>query len=232
MHIAANTLSGILGVALIFVTLSDVFQSVIVPRAIERKFRLSSYLWRAMWWLWPKLAWRIFAKDDDRREDLLALFAPTALITLIVMWITLLVLGYGELFWALRSQLAPHIHSFWDATYFSGTSVLTIGYGDIVARGGVARTTTLFAGASGLGVFATTTAFLFAIFGTFQSREQFVVILGARAGAPPSGLGLLESGSVRRARSGASTYTARWSTLDCRCNGEPLSLSGTRVLSL
>jgi hypothetical protein len=55
----------------------------------------------------------------------------------------------------------------------------------------MARLLSVAAGASGLGVVSVTTAFLFAIFGTFQSREQFVVTIGARAGSPPSGVGLL-----------------------------------------
>ena len=34
-------------------------------------------------------------------------------------------------------------------------------------------------------------SFLFSIFAAFQQRERFVVTIGARAGVPPSGLGLL-----------------------------------------
>lgn len=213
MQSASNTLIGLVGAALVLATLSDVFQSVIVPRAAGRLLRLSSYLWRFMWLLWPKIAWRIFPSDENRREDFLAVFAPTALVALLVMWITLLVLGYGALFWALRSQMVPHIHSYWAAAYFAGTSILTIGYGDIIARGGLARFAALCAGASGLGVFATTTAFLFAIFGTFQAREQFVVLLGARAGSPPSGIGLLttaEYGGIEAAQPLTLRDGQRW----------------------
>jgi hypothetical protein len=75
--------------------------------------------------------------------------------------------------------------------YFAGTSFLTIGYGDITAGSGLARLVSLCAGASGLSVVAVVTAFLFSVFGAFQRREVFVVLLGARAGAPPTGVGLL-----------------------------------------
>ena len=33
-----------------------------------------------MWYLWPRLAWRLYAGDADRREDFLAIFAPLMLI--------------------------------------------------------------------------------------------------------------------------------------------------------
>lgn len=204
MHIASNTLSGIFGLVLIVATLSDVFQSVIVPRAVGRNFRLSSYLWRVMWWMWPQLAWRMYPNNEDRRENFLAVFAPTALVIMLIMWVGFLTLGYGSLLWSLRAQISPPIHSYWTAAYFAGTSILTIGYGDVVARGGLARFVALCAGASGLGVVSTTTAYLFAIFGTFQTREQFVVLFGARAGSPPSGLGLLATAAYCGLQAGES----------------------------
>ena len=49
------------------------------------------------------------------------------------------------------------------------------------------------AGASGFGVVAVVTAFLFQLFGAFQTRENFVVTFGPKAGAPPSGVTLLET---------------------------------------
>jgi hypothetical protein len=49
----------------------------------------------------------------------------------------------------------------------------------------------LIAAATGLATVAVVTSFLFATFGSFQQREHFVVTLSARAGLPPSGVGLL-----------------------------------------
>lgn len=181
----------LLGLALIVLTLSDVFQSVIVPRAVGRIFRPSSYLWRVLWAIWPPLAWRIHPQDESAREDFLATFAPLALILMLAMWATLLVLGFGALFWVLRAEIHPSPRTFWGASYFAGSAFLTIGFGDFVGNTGLTRLVSLCAGASGLGVVSITTAYLFAIFGFFQSRESFIVTIGARAGSPPSGLGLL-----------------------------------------
>ncbi len=68
---------------------------------------------------------------------------------------------------------------------------MTIGFGDIVARAGAARLVSVLAGLAGLSLLSINTAYLFAIFGSFQQRETFVVTVGARAGAPPSGVNLL-----------------------------------------
>ena len=187
--IVINVVAALAGLFLIWVSLRDVFQSVIVPRAVDRRLRISAALVRRLWRLWPVLAWRI--ADDDAREDFLATFAPFALVCLLAAWVFTLIVGYRLVFFALRGQLQPQPVNLWKALYFAGSSLLTIGFGDITGRTGLARLLSIAAGASGLSVVAVTTAFLFAVFGAFQRREVFVVSLGSRAGSPPSGLGLL-----------------------------------------
>lgn len=181
----------VVGMLLIVGALNDVFQSVIVPRAVGRRFRPSYYQSRTLWWIWPLAARRIYPNDEDRREDFLAAFAPSNLIANLMMWSLLLLIGYATIFFALRAQMRPALASFGDAFYFAGTSFFTLGFGDFVGNSGLTRLASLAAGASGFGIISTTTAYLFAIFGAFQTREQFVVTVGARAGSPPSGVGLL-----------------------------------------
>jgi hypothetical protein len=117
-----------------------------------------------------------------------------------MVWSLMLLLGYGALLFALREHTQPPLHSYAEAFYFAGASFFTIGFGDIVGHDTSTRMLSLAAGASGFGVISTTTAYLFALFGSFQTREQFVVMVGARAGTPPSGVGMLviaaEIGSV------------------------------------
>jgi Ion channel len=72
-------------------------------------------------------------------------------------------------------------------------SLLTFGFGDLVPTGGLARVAVIVEGATGLGLFALVITFLFALFGEFQRREVLVITLSARAGAPPSGLALLQT---------------------------------------
>ncbi len=187
----ANILSMAAGFALVVLTLGDIFQVVVVPRSTGRRYRISFYVWRSVWRIWPAVGWRIYAADSDKREEFLAIFAPFMLIALLGIWAALLVLGFALLVWGLRAGLTPAHASFEDVLYFAGTSLLTIGFGDIVGRTAGPRLVSVLAGLAGLSMLSLTTAYLFAIFGSFQQRETFVVTVAARAGAPPSGVNLL-----------------------------------------
>ncbi len=191
MQTATDAAAILVGVALIGLTLSDVFQSVIVPRAVGRRFRFSFILWDVLWKIWPALSWRVYPRDDDAREDFLAFFAPLSLVLMLVLWAVVMLLGYGCIFWALRYHIRPVPQTYWQSVYFAGSAFFTIGFGDFVGTSGMTRVLSLIAGASGFGVVSVTTAYLFAIFGFFQAREAFVVTVGAQAGSPPSGVGLL-----------------------------------------
>jgi len=180
-----NIVIGLAGSALVLSSLADLFASVIVPRAFGGRYRPSALIARYGWEFWRERALRI--ADQERREDTLAIFAPTLLVTLIFYWVFSQMIGYGLLFWALRSGLRPE-PSIGAAFYFAGTSMLTIGFGDIVPLHWSTRAISLFAAGGGLATFAITTTFLFQTFGAFQRREAFIVTISERTGAPPSGL--------------------------------------------
>jgi hypothetical protein len=182
-------IAGIAGIALVLIVSSDLFQSVILPRP--------AYAWRASAQIVPRV-WQIFGvvglrfRDPERREALYSVFAPAMLVMLIIFWITGFVLGFGLIFYALRAGLKPEPTTYWGAAYYAGTSMLTLGYGDIIGESGLTRALSLVAAAIGLATFAIVTAFFFALFSAFQRREQFIVAMRERTGAPPSGVDLLE----------------------------------------
>lgn len=192
--------AGLAGVFLIVVALRDVFQAVVVPRAMNRRLRVSALATSSLWKMWPRIAYR-FYRNETSREDFFAIFAPFSMIFVLVAWVVILIVGYGLVFYSIGLHLRPQPVSFGTAIYYAGTSLLTIGYGDVVARTGLSRFVSLAAGASGLGVVAVVTSYLFAVFGAFRQREAFVVTTGSRAGAPPSGVGLLEMHATDEMRS-------------------------------
>jgi hypothetical protein len=183
--ILLDVAAALLGTALVLSSLVDLFVSVVVPRSVGWRFRASAVLSRYGWRVWRHGAMQI--GDQERREDTLAVFAPTLLVALLGYWVLSQVVGYGLLFWALRAGLRPEPH-LGGAIYFAGASLLTIGYGDIVPLHWYTRALALFAAGGGLATFAITTTFLFQTFGAFQRREAFVVTISERTGAPPSGL--------------------------------------------
>src|SRR5436190_235282 len=90
---------------------------------------------------------------------------------LIGLFIVGAILGYGLLLHALRDQVKPVPESLGTALYLAGTSLLTIGFGDYVPIGGLARLLSLVAGATGLGIYAVTITLLYSLYGSFQRRE-------------------------------------------------------------
>ena len=185
MGLFLNAVAGLAGAALVVSSLADLFISVVVPRSVGGRLRPSALISRNGWRMWRDRAMRI--ADAERREDTLAVFAPTLLVTLLFYWVLSQMIGYGLLFWALRAGLRPEPH-LGGAIYFAGTTLLTIGYGDVVPLHWYTRALALFAAGGGLATFAIVATYLFQTFGAFQRREAFVVTISERTGAPPSGL--------------------------------------------
>jgi hypothetical protein len=176
-----------------------------VPRAENTVLRVSRYTMRGLWKIWPLIAEAFYGAGSEKSEDFLATFAPFYLITVQAIWVVMLLFGWGLFFYGIRDQLHPPGMTFSDSVYFAGTSLLTIGYGDIVPHSMPARAASILCAVTGLGVLAIVISFLFSIFGAFQQRERFVVTIGARAGVPPSGLGLL----LAHAKAGMRTDVAQ-----------------------
>ena len=180
--------AGLVGVGYL---LNDVFQSVVVPRPTPGRFRLSRWLVRPSWRAWRWYGLRV--SDADRRERMLGTYGPLAVILLLICWMAGLIVAYGLMLYALRSGIQPTLHNVGEAFYFAGVSVLTLGFGDILATGGLARLIVLMEAISGLGLIALAISFLFSLYASLQRRETQVVTLDARAGAPPSAVSLLET---------------------------------------
>jgi hypothetical protein len=180
----------VLGLFLLALTFWDLFETVVVPRPTPGWFRIGRYLVRG--------AWRGLRAVRDGRpgrsyDTVLGLFAPAATVALLGAWLASLIVGYGLIMFALRDELRPVPPDLGSALYFAATSLLTIGFGDIVAVGAPARIFIITAAIGGLGAVALVVTFLFSLYGSYQRREIQVVALQAAAGAPPSAVALLET---------------------------------------
>lgn len=180
-----------IGAVIVLVTIYDVFQSVVMPRPAVGRLRLSFTLIRASWRVWRKVAER--PRKLQTRETALAAFAPMMLVALLVIWGFALILGFALIFSGLHEGLQPQPDSFGTALYFSTGRMLAFSVAGIEATGVATRTFTAIEAASGFGLFALVISLLFSLFNSFQRRETAVVALDALAGAPPSGVQLLET---------------------------------------
>src|SRR5579872_7214220 len=118
------------GFLIIVIMLFDVFTSVVVPRPVRSIFRVSALFARLTWPLWRGAALRM--PSPQRREQVLGIFGPFAIMAFLAMWEIGLLLGFGLVFFALRRDIHPMPENLSSAIYFSGSSLLTIGYGDFV----------------------------------------------------------------------------------------------------
>src|SRR3982751_291545 len=127
-----HLLGFILGPLLIVTILWDTFETVILPRRVTRRLRLTNLFYSGIWIPWSALARRI--RNPKRREMLLALFGPLSLLMLLAIWAFGVILGYALLFWGSSAHLNnPYTETinFWTYWYLSGETFFTLGYGDV-----------------------------------------------------------------------------------------------------
>lgn len=184
-----DALTFLAGAVLLCIVLWDIFQTIVVPRPTPGRLRVARYVIPPTWRLWRAIGTR----GGSTRDTFLGLYAPGLAILLFALWLAVIILSYGLMLYADRAQVVPPLDSLLEALYFAGTAVLTLGFGEIVANGGVSRIVVLVAAATGLGVVALVITFIFSLFASYQRREVLVVTLSARAKAPPSAVTLLET---------------------------------------
>lgn len=118
----------VIGVALIICVLQDIFQTLFNPSSSGA---LSSWSVRFFW-----RRYRRAVRHHPRR---LSLAGPVALMLIIVLWTTILILGWALVLWPRLPEqfvLSPGMDpaengGFWDAIYLSTVTLATLGYGDI-----------------------------------------------------------------------------------------------------
>jgi hypothetical protein len=198
------------GVVLLLATLIDVFRTLVMPRAARGRFRLSRLLFRPMWRPWRWVGVR--RATVEGRERILATAAPFFFFVLLAGWASLAVVGYALVLWSPAFVHGVHgagSGSFATALYSSGSSLFTLGFGNVVATGWT-RAVVVAEGATGLGLVAVVIGYLPVLYQAFNRREVGVLMLDARAGSPPSGPELLYRMGGANARASLSELFSEW----------------------
>lgn len=206
-------LVAVCGVVLIVLVLLDGFESVLQPRRVTRKYRITRLYYVGLWAIWRGLA--KLAPTHRRRAGFLSAFGPLSLLGIFVTWIVGLVIAFGLINWGLANPVVTptgvRTVGLGTYLYLSGTTFFTLGYGDVTPAGRLGRAMAVGESGLGFGFLAAILSYLPALFQAYSRREVNISLLDARAGSPPSGAQLL----LRCARAGnapaaLNAFLAEW----------------------
>jgi hypothetical protein len=180
----------LLGVFLILMILWDAFETIILPRRVTRRLRLTTFFYRSIWWPWSGLALRL--TSGRKREKYLGLFGPLSLILLLGFWAGGVIFGYAIIAWSLDEKLrTADVVNFWTYLYLSGTNFFTLGYGDVTPLEPIGRAFAVVEAGTGFAMLAIVIGYLPVLYQAFSRREVNISLLDQRAGSPSSPAELL-----------------------------------------
>lgn len=163
----------LLGAALVLTALFSAIRTFIVPRGLPD--RLTRTVFTVMRYVFD-LA--LLGRSMAARERALAYFSPVTLLTLPVLWLACLLVGYTAMYWALGAS------SWSNAFTISRLSLLYLG-SDVQHLPGatiLAFSETVLS----LLLAAILVSYLPTLYSAFSQREAAVTGLETRAGSPPS----------------------------------------------
>ena len=174
--IVLYVLAVLFGIALVGAVLISALETVVLPRngftRITRfVFAVTDRLLIHRW------------RNEEREANLRALYAPIALISLPLVWMITVTVGFTFVFWGIRTGTIQH------AFEVSGSSLFTLGFSE---PAGTARIWLTFVEATiGLGLVALLISYLPTIYSAHHQREKGIIVLRPFAGTPPSPIDLL-----------------------------------------
>lgn len=204
----------IAGILCIFAVLMDAFQTIILPRRATGPVRLTRLFYMLTWRPWRFFAQRI--GHSRRRETAFSFYGPLSLIFLLAVWAAGLLLGFTLIYDSLGSPFHDAVRAqanFWSDMYVSGTTVFTLGLGDVVPRNSAVRVLIVIESGTGLGFLAVVMGYFPVLYSAFSRREVSISLLDARAGSPPTAAELLRrhAGEEAEELSTLLTEWERWS---------------------
>ncbi len=176
------------GLLVLLVVLQDAFEVMLLPRRVQRRLRFVRLYFRQTWRLFAAFARNL--PEGARREGLLSVYGPLAMVLLFGIWSLGLILAFGLLEWALHVGTDKPL-ALLDAIYLSGVTFFTLGYGDLVPHTALARALAVGEAGIGLGFIAVVISYLPVLYQLFARREAHVILLDGRAGSPPTAGGMI-----------------------------------------
>jgi hypothetical protein len=194
----------------------DAFQTIILPRRPTGRFEITRIFLIATWAPWVAMAEH--ARSNKVREQIYSVYGPLSLLLLLLLWALLLISGFALFYFSMGSPFADllllHTGSAWSRfgtdLYVSGTTLFTLGLGDVVPHSRLARGFIIFESGVGLGFVALVIGYLPVLYQAFSRREVSVALLDSRAGSPPNAAELLRRHAFEGGHEALTTLLAEW----------------------
>ena len=194
----------------------DAFQTIILPRRPTGSLRITRLFYVATWTPWVWMAERIEGRKV--REQMYSIFGPLSLLGLLVLWAILLTVGFALLLFAMGSPFqdssvaagAGALRHLGMDLYVSGTTLTTLGPGDVVPRSQWARALMIAESGTGLGFVALVISYVPVLYQAFSRREVSVALLDGRAGSPPTAAELLRRHGFDGGQEALSKLLEEW----------------------
>lgn len=181
--------AAVAGAALVLVILWDAFETILVPRRIGRRIRLTRHFYLFTWRVWRAVALRV--RKPSRRESLLGFYGPLSLIVLLFCWAAGLILGFALLLGATDGAAGSMSGGFALHLYVSGETFFTLGFGDFTPTTSLGRLLAVVEAGLGFGFLGTVVGYLPTMYSAFSQREIEISLMDARAGSPPTAVEFL-----------------------------------------
>lgn len=205
-----QALTMVAGIVCLVGVLLDAFQTIILPRRAVWRFRLTRVFYILTWKPWRFIASRI--RNSRLRETAFSYYGPLSLIFLLVLWAGMMVVGFGLIYYSLGSPFndtaqGPGLRS---DLYVSGTTLFTLGLGDVTPRNSSVREIIILESGTGLGFLAVVMGYFPVLYGAFSRREVSISLLDARAGSPPTAAELLHRHSYKGSERDIALLLEEW----------------------
>jgi hypothetical protein len=205
-----RVLAFVAGFGCLFVVLLDAFQTIILPRRASGRFRLTRLFYLATWRPWVfTTKW---LEDTRKREFCYSYYGPMSLIFLLVLWAGMMVVGFALIFYGLGSPFhdALQVPGFRSDLYVSGTTIFTLGLGDVTPQSRWARELIILEAGTGFGFLAVVMGYFPVLYGAFSRREVSISLLDARAGSPPTAAELMRRHAYEGGESALAILLVEW----------------------
>lgn len=177
--IGVRILVAVLGVVIVLGTVISAVNTFIVPRGIN------VWLTRAVFGT-VRFFFNIRARKAnsyEAQDRIMALYAPLTLFILPIVLLSAILLGYMCIYWALETRPIATLFT------LSGSSLLTLGYASVDTV--IYKILEFSEATIGLILIALLIAYLPTMYSAFSQREAEVAMLEARAGTPPTFVGMI-----------------------------------------